>query len=155
MSGAGTQPAGTTPAGVGEPHQGDEQTGVLFEDTSTGDILAGRAIDHRTGDYTFTSHGRIGGMTEAQQNVLLAVKTDLGTSAVRDMGNRLRQIRKIGVGFQRELEDVYASALARLTNAGTVQLESVTPTRIGTSGAYVLVRFRDLLTNTQQSLRVT
>ena len=153
MSGAGTQGGGLSPAGLGDPAEGDEDNGKLFRDQYSGEGLSGRLIDQRTGRYTFDSYGRILGMSTGQQKVLLAVKTDLGSSAVAELGNRLRSIQKIGVGFERELQDVYSQALARPINAGEVELISVTPQRVGTSGAFVLVRFRDLTTDTEYTVR--
>jgi hypothetical protein len=153
MSGAGQQGAGLTPAGLGDL-SGSGVTGFLFKSPTTGESLDCRKIDPRTKRYVFGEDGRIQGMTSAQQNVYLAVSTDLGSSAVREIGNTLKTIKTIGRAFENQLRQVYVNALSRLVNAGHIELVSIEPQRFGTTGAFVLVRWRDLSSKQIQTTEV-
>lgn len=146
MAGFGLQPAGASPAGLGTPSQAPPRGGVLFRNRSSGESLHGRFIDPRTRTYVFDSYGRTVGMTAAQQGVLLAVMTDLDSCAVREIGNRLKTIKTFGASFNRELQNVFTNALARLVSNGLVEIVSVEARRVGTMGAYVHLRWRDLST---------
>lgn len=154
MSGIGVQSAGASPGGLGDPNENPRRRGVVFRDTRTGLPMSARRIDPGTKRYVLDEFGRITGMTAAQQGVHLAVSTDLGTAAVREIGNRLKSIKTIVASFQRELETVYTDALARLTQAGLVQIVDVTSKRVGSSRAYVQVRWRDLSTGAIRTTEV-
>jgi hypothetical protein len=146
MAGIGVQPAGVSPAGLGTPNEAADRGGRLFRDAKTGKSLSGRYIDPRTRRYVLDANGRTMGMTAAQQGVHFAVATDLGKSAVREIGNRLKSVKTIGVNYQRQIESVITDALSRLIQSGLVKLESVESKRVGQSGAYLHIRWRDLST---------
>ncbi len=146
MSGAGNQGAGGSPGGLGEPEEAFEFRGKAFEDPLSGGGREGRRIDAHTGRYVFDENGRIAGMKRAEQIVLLACLTDEGSSAVVDMGNRLKRIAKLDQGTTRQLQNVYALALAK--HSASIRLRSVTAERVGSSGAFVRVAYTDLTNGT-------
>lgn len=92
-------------------------------------------------------------MTRAQQFVYLAVATDLGSSAVATLGNRLKTIKTIGHAFANELEQVFREALAPGVANGLIEILSIEAQRFRSTGAYVIIRWRDLETGQIETSR--
>lgn len=144
--GFGLQPAGSSPAGLGAPDVAPKHDGGVLRDPVTLASLGGRYLDPNTRQYVTTADGRMVGMTRAQQHVALIIATELGSSTVLEMGNRLRSIKTIGASFENELRQVWVDAFARASAAGIVELLGVEPQRVGKTGAFMRLRWRDVET---------
>ncbi len=116
--------------------------------------LNARRIDPVTKDYAFESHDRIAGMTTGQQNVYLGVQTDLGTSAVLGLGQELRSIKTITASFARRVDSTLRQALSGPVLRGEILILTVSTTRIGKTGAFARVRWRDLSTGEEKETDV-
>lgn len=71
-NGFGTAPMGVAPYGTGTPISGSDNAGKPLSD-STGKQFGGRYIDPSTRDFVFDSNGRLTGMPNVTQLVLLAI----------------------------------------------------------------------------------
>jgi len=153
MSGAGIQPAGRSPAGVGTPAQAPFVAGVPLRDPNAqgngAASLAGRLIDPFTRQYVIDAGGRSLGMSETRQLVQLACQTTRGSSAVKELGNDMFTVDRITDSFAQRVQAVYRNALADLVNRKLIAIVSIdvtanvngSPTR-----AFVLLKWRDLTT---------
>lgn len=124
--GAGASPAGAGVAGLGTPATADAQADALLTDT-LGVARSSRAIgtdpDHR-GQYVFAG-GNVQGMPDAQQLVLIAFATDLGSAADASIGNRIGKVRTLGDNAVAELTAAVNETVADLVKRGIVRVESV------------------------------
>ena len=146
--GAGASPAGVGPAGFGTVPTAAAQTDALLEDAN-GATHSSRAIgtdpDHR-GQYVF-SGGNVLGMSDAEQLVLLAFTTELGSAADASLGNRLGQVRTLGDNAAQEIEAAVRDTVAGIVKRGLVRVESVQVDVSRTDArAAILVQFTDLTT---------
>lgn len=150
--GAGLCPAGVAPAGYGVPDTVGPPNAVTLPHPKTGQPMGGRAINASTGDYVFMSDGRIQGMSNVQQLVLLAIRTLLGTSVATDLGIDLTGLQEKGPDFQRKLSTVIAKAFKPLVDQKFVRLDRVsvlsTP---NPDGAFAAIEWFDLTTLTPQT----
>jgi len=149
MAGAGLQPAGLSPAGVGTPALSAIPGGVPLRDAVNNGSLACRFIDPSTKQYAFDANGRSLGMTETRQLVQLAVQTSKGRSAVKELGNEMFTVDKIGDSFVQRVQNVYQNALADLVARRLIAIVSidVTPNVNGSpTRAFVLLKWQDLTT---------
>lgn len=153
--GAGFSPAGLTPYGYGTPDQAPEPGGKALRNALTGQPVEARRIDARSRDYVFDAFGRIEGMSSGQQAIYLAYATERRSSAVRELGNRLRDVKVITANFARQVEDILREAAAVAVAAGLVEILDVTVVRRGTSGAVSQVRWVDKTTGREQTSEVT
>lgn len=113
--GAGGCPAGSSPAGYGVIDTATAPNLVPLPDPRTGLSQGGRNIDQATKDYTFTSDGRLQGMPNVNQLVLIAIQNaDFST------------ITEKGPNFAQQLRDVVQNALADLITRNLVKLTTVT-----------------------------
>lgn len=112
-----------------------------------------RKIDERTGQYAFDANGRIAGMSEVQQAVLLAVKTVRGSSAIKDFGDPSGLIQRKGTNYQKQLASALTLALKDLTDRQMIRIDSVNVTDNGGPVLRVL-RFTDLTTNVASALTI-
>lgn len=146
MLGAGFAPAGTSPAGIGAPSTASAPAGSVFRDPYTGAIRTGRRIDPRTRQYVFDSNGRIEGIDTVPQLVQMAMSTEKGSSAMVSLGHELKKVTEITDNFDRRIRDTIDGALDALVKQVMVRIDSVDVERIGTSGAYIHVRWTDRTT---------
>jgi hypothetical protein len=160
MAGIGIQPAGTSPAGFGTPATGTAPTGTLLQQ-SGGAMSSARRIDPRTRDLVLNPHtGRVLGMNPVQQMVQLAVHTDKGSAAVREMGNELRKIDRITPNFERRCLTTLTNALKSLSDAGYIEVLGFSAFKAGRKDGlqegqtYGRLRWRDLTTNAEQEERI-
>lgn len=158
MSGAGTSPAGCYPAGFGTPTAAPLPGGGVFLDAN-GIQQTGRAIDLRTGRYTYDAYGNSVGVATVRQLVQVAVKTLFNSSAVQGLGIRLSDLKDITSNYDKQLDVVVRDALADLVARKLVAVVDVTAQRFGApgvqTGVYGHVRFRDLTTGLEDSLPLT
>ena len=134
--GAGLSPAGFVPAGYGQVDTALAPNQVPLPDPKTGLSDGGRLINPRTGDYEFTTDGRLVGMPNVQQLVLLAVANiDLSSLAERPPG------------FLNKLTNLVATAFAPLVQQKLVRLVNVVLPPVGNpDGALAIANWIDLTT---------
>jgi hypothetical protein len=144
MSGFGSQPNGSSPYGIGTPAVSSGTGGKLLRDTSTGRRMGSRRIDPFTKDYVLDENGRILGMNNTQQLVLMAVSTDKGSSAMRSLGQELRRIERITSNFARRVDTTLRACVQHIVDLGLIEVlgTRVEIVRPGVSKARLL--WRDL-----------
>jgi len=138
-----------SPGGVGTPSTAPTTGGIPLRDVVNSGSLAGRYIDPYLKQYVFDSNGRTVGMTETKQLVQLAVQTSRGRSAVKDLGNEMFTVDRIGDSFVQRVQNVYQNALADLVARRLIAIVSidVTPNVNGSpTRAFVLLKWQDLTT---------
>ena len=145
--GAGAAPAGSSQAGFGAPATATPPSGSPHRDT-TGQQWGSRAIDGQ-GHYVFGDDGRVAGMPDVQQLVILAATEKHEKSAVPDIGERYSEVRKIGANVQQEMDARAAATFAHLVDAGWVRIDGV-EVQVAPSGGLVavIVHLFDLTTQT-------
>lgn len=153
-TGAGFCPVGSAFAGFGSPSSVPETAKNIYKEPTSGEVLGGRRIDPVTRDYVIDERGRALGQTEAQQFVYLALRTDLGSSAMLELGNRLNTVRVITDSFEREITDVITSALAIGVQRGLLSINSISVSRMGQSRLFARVRWTDLTTGREQETQI-
>jgi len=122
MSGAGTQPAGTTSAGYGEPSTATEVGGAFLRDTKTGKSLGARKVDPHTRNYVMDANGRILGVNSVRAAVQLSLHTERGSAVVQDMGHRLREIERITPSTERQILAALTAAVQPLIAQGLIEV---------------------------------
>jgi hypothetical protein len=134
--GAGFTGAGLTPAGFGSPVAAAINIQVPLPDQLTSKGQTGRLISLQTGDYVFTSDGRIAGMTTMQQLVMLALLN----------GNILIGIQDKFDNFQRAIAARVQNALNPYVRPGWIAVDGVDVVEPEGSpdAAGITVRWRDL-----------
>lgn len=126
-TGAGNSGFGTGPYGFGTPAVAPTPGGAVNRDPS-GHQLGSLAIstDPATkGQYVFDSFGRRQGMPDTHHLVILAVKTELGTCCVQDLGNEFAEVRKITDAFESEQSVRVRKCLASLVTRKLVQIDAI------------------------------
>jgi len=126
MSGAGIQAAGASSAGFGTSTAATVQEGAFLRDTRTSKKLGARKIDPNTRDYVLDTNGRILGMNEVQHAVQMSIHTDLGSAAVQSMGQKLRTIKRITPGIEREILAILSAAVQPLVAQGLIEVVGFT-----------------------------
>lgn len=149
MSGFGSQPFGSTPYGIGQPADVDPNGGKILADEFTGESRGSRRLDPRSKDYLVDSFGRIRGMPNVQQLVLLAVSTELGSSSVRELGQELKKIERITNTFARRAASTMGAALQPLVDQGLIEVQSVTSTILANGRAAIRVTWKELTENAE------
>jgi hypothetical protein len=134
-TGAGTSPAGSSVAGVGVIDSAPQPGVVPLPDQFTGLSQTGRFIDQQTGDYIFTTDGRVVGMQTVPQLVLIALQ-DVDLS----------RIQQKGPNFSQFLASVVQDALGDLIAQRLVLLLGVTVLEPNPDAGVALVSWKDLTT---------
>jgi len=144
--GAGLAPAGTSYAGYGTPDPGAVPNNSTLPDTVTGLPRGGRYINPQTGSYQFTADGRLQGMANVNQLVLLAATTKIGSSVLPKLGQNLAGIQEQQGDFQRQCATAVANALSDLVRSKLVELLSVTVQQApgNPDGVAIFFQWRDL-----------
>lgn len=148
--GAGAAPAGSSSAGYGVPDSATVGNATLLPDLRTGMSQTGRYIDPTTKSYVFTADGRLRGLGTVAQLMQLAMSQVRGSSCVPDDGQTFGTIREKNFDFRNRIAAAVASATAKITKQGLVQVISVDlvePTAKPDAGV-ATVAWRDLTTNT-------
>ena len=102
--GAGIAPAGTSPAGIGQ---------------------TGRLLNPATGDYTFTSDGRLNGEATVPQLVKLALLT-IYNSACVSLGIDFTNTQVKHRNFANTVRTNISTAMSSLVNQSLVQIVAIT-----------------------------
>lgn len=145
MAGAGSSPAGSAPAGVGEVPTGTPRSGDALVDPNTQQRTGARRIDLRTGDYVIGSDV-LEGMPPVAQKMLLAS---------RNAARRLREIPRIGISIEARVRALVLDELAPLTEAGEVEVIEITTRRTQTPQRLAIrIRWRDRTTDTERETDV-
>lgn len=147
--GAGSSYAGVSDAGYGDVDLAPIPPRDLLKDPFGPGNLNARRIDPTTRDYSISANGSITGMTSAQQMVELAFTSEQGSTAVLDIGNRLKTIKVISDDFVAQVNQIISSALSKAVNQGFISVDGIEVTRVGTTGASIRTRWTDLETQHQ------
>ena len=125
---------GSTPFGVGTPVSADAPP----SDSST----FSRYINPNTGDYLRdTDTGQLAQMPRNRQRVLLALMTEFGSSVA---GGGLKAPKKMGTGFERDMDVAIRAALRFLVEEKAIRVEQVIPRRVSTGRGGAIVVYTDL-----------
>lgn len=143
--GAGFCPAGFSLAGFGSPDLASAPVQSILIDSATGTPQNARKIDPALRQYVLDSRGRPDGMNSLRQKVILAIKTTRNSSAVRNFGRRA-PADAIGRTFKKDRENNIREALRDLTDARLLEILSFDVDLFKPTGAYELLRWRDLTT---------
>jgi len=149
--GAGAASAATTLGGYGDVDTSSAPTTTLLIDEN-GIQRDARKIDASTGQYVFDDDGRLIGMHSIAQMMQLAAHTVRGSAAVKDLGQTFGDIKVLGAGLQRQVENAVAVAFEPLVRQKLVRIDGVTVTKKDppTTGAFIVVRWTDLTTGLEQ-----
>lgn len=143
MPGIGSQPAGSSPYGIGTPAVYGGNLGKPLQDEN--DVMHGsRFIDPVAKDYVVDVNGRVAGMPNVHQLVLLAVSTTRGTAAMRSLGHELRKIDRITSNFARRVDTSLRSAVAPLVARGLIEVVSTSVEILQPGRAFGKLKWRDL-----------
>ncbi len=151
--GAGFQPAGTTPAGLGTPNEADVMGGELLVDRF-GKATGSRLVDSVTRRYVFDADGRMVGEDDLRHLIKMCVLTVRGSSAwsggLRPFGGT------IGAAYQQRVQSYYREALAPLTGGDSplILILSITVKRVKQDALSIHLLYKDLLNNKTDSLEV-
>ena len=146
MSGFGVVPYGTSPFGLPNASVATLSGGVLLTDPSTGNSTGSRAIDPATGDYVVDSNGRVSGMDDIRQLVLLRVKTTAGSSTVTTLGNSLRSIDRITSNISNRVDSLLREAVKDLVDAGLIVVTDTTVEVVRPGVVYARLRWQVVVT---------
>lgn len=146
MAGFGSQPFGSSPYGIGTPAVATELGGKLFQDAASGEQTGSRKIDPLTRDYEINDYGRIAGMSNVKQLVLLAVSTKRGSSAMRELGQELQSIERITSNFARRVDTTLRRSVQHLVDRGLITVIDTTVEIVRPGVARARLRWRDIST---------
>lgn len=146
MSGFGSQPAGSSPYGIGTPAVATGLGGKILRDSSTGRSTGSRALDPTTKTYLLDSNGRILGMDDLQHLVLMAVSTEKGSSAMRELGHELRKIERITSNFQQRVASTLTAAVQHLVRRKLITVVGVSVQLVRPGVAKAILEWRDTAT---------
>lgn len=154
MPGIGNSPFGTVPFGVGAPTAAASQGGKPLTNPSTGVSTGSRFLDPKTGDYVVDGFGRISGMDDLRQLVLLRVKTTQGASTVAALGNTLRSIDRITSNIERRIDAILRSAVRDIVDGGLIEVVSVTANVVRPGVVLAQLRWRSVATGLEDSASI-
>ena len=143
--GAGLCPAGSSAAGFGVPTVATSPINVPFPDAQTGRTQGGYQVGLTSGDYSFTSDGRVVGVANVKSLVQHAITTTFGSSAVPNFGLQLPGGDKTS-GYKQRIESRLRNALAGLVAQNLIQIVSVSVADMpnNSAGTIGTLTWRDL-----------
>lgn len=153
MPGFGTEPFGSAPYGLGTPATAAPIEGAIFADPVTGETHGGRLIDPKTKDYVYKD-GRAVGMGNVKQRVLLAVSTEKGSSAMRELGHTLKRIERISANILYEVRAILLAAVRHIVAEGLMEVVNITVQKGGTGQVFARMQWRDLSTGADETTDV-
>ena len=139
MRGLGTSPIGTASVGLAVPERAPERTAV----TSLGYPVSPR-LDPATRAIVLDRFGTPELADGTEQRVLIALSMDLGSSAVRTLGNTLSSIKTIGDNFDKRIDLTVREALDSMVVSREIRILSVEPQRVGQTGIFARVTWAKL-----------
>ena len=140
-------PGGTGPFGTGTPIAAPIPGGKVNRIAATALQEGSRLIDPVTGDYSFDEYGRAKGQANARQLVYLRIKTRLGSSAVKVLGNELHLIDRIGPSFAKKVDNTIRAAFQDVVDAKLIEIVSVTAEKTQPGRSFIRMKWRDLSTH--------
>ena len=154
--GAGLSPAGTAAAGYGIPDSGTPLPNTILADVRTGSFQTGRQLNPATRDYIMLPTGVLQGQGTVPQLVQLALTTQLGSSALVNLGIDLSNATEKGSDFQRQMATLVANALSPLVAGKLVRLDAVIVSEPPSNpdAGIAIVKWFDLTTQTQNTSTV-
>lgn len=144
MSGFGSQSFGSAPYGLGTPAAAPDLGGKALTHPDTGEQTGSRHIDPATKDYALDDYGRIAGMSNVHQLVLLAVSTKKGSAAMRQLGNELMNIQRITTNFARRADSELRRAVQHLVDRRLIEIVGTSVDIVGPGVARARLLWRDL-----------
>lgn len=153
MSGFGSQAGGSTPYGIGTPATAPAPGGAVLHNPAANASTGSRRIDPKTRDYVI-ANGRILGMNDTQQLVLMAVLTVRGSSAMPALGHRLGDIETMGDDFDRAVRAAYEEALADLVARRLIEVVGIEIRRLHPGSAHIRIRWRDIESFEEHKLEI-
>lgn len=154
MSGFGSTACGSSPYGLATPVTAPQFEGSILRDEFSGETRGSRRIDSYTKDYVLDANGRILGMNDTQQLVLLAVSTTKGSAAMRDLGQALSRIERITSNTESLIRSELHSALQSLIDAGRIEFQGIDVDFVRPGVVHVHVLWRDVSTGVLQATAV-
>lgn len=155
MAGFGSQPFGTSPYGIGVPATAAAPGGKVLRDPNTGQATGSRRIDPVTKDYVLDEHGRILGMSNTRQLVLMAVTTAKGSAAMRQLGHEIFRIGRVSPNFERRVDFELRRAVQHLVDRDLIEVVEVQVRLLKAGVALARLRWRDLSTGRDDSYDTT
>lgn len=132
MSGAGIQGAGLSVAGFGTSPVATGLGGRFLADRINKSVShSTRLIDPIKRDYVMDEYGRLLGANHVRHAVQMSVHTERGSSAVQEMGHRLRSLQRITPNFERQVLAVLTEAVQPLIDRGLIEVVGFTAYRQG------------------------
>lgn len=146
--GAGFAPAGSFPAGYGVPDSAHVPIDATLPALKTSLPSPGRYVDQTTKSYAFTADGRVQGMGNVNQLVLLAITTVRGSSVLPNLGQTFSLIKEKGTDFKRQVASAINLALSDLVKRSLIRVVSIDVQEPITApdAAIVNVKWQDVTT---------
>ncbi len=153
--GLGSSSIGNSPYGLGTPAPGFKPAGLALIDFAGSGLQDGaRYIDPITGLFSVDQYGQFRGMTPAQQQVYLSVKTDVQTAIPVTLGHDLKSIQDIGPNFVAQVQAIISKSLVRLTSAKIISIQSISVEQVKPTGALIHIQWTDLTTGVVQTTTI-
>jgi len=133
IKGAGVCSYGSSFAGFGEPAKitwTNRQDFIIEDGPLIGQVGDYPLIDN-TGDYQYNDNGYIKGQTKAQHLVYMALKTEVGSSSMQQLGNKVIQIQVLSTNSNTEIREALINSLSHLESLITI--DDIEIVRRGTS----------------------
>ena len=145
-TGAGFDPAGICPAGIGMPVTSYALTSGGFQESTTG-AVSSVLVDSDSLDYVLDANGNEEGMSDTAQRVQMCLATLLG-SRVGFQSFGFRGPRKVTDTVKTEVTEAVRTAMLPVTSDGSATILSVEVVAEGTR-VFALVRWQDNRNNAQ------
>lgn len=143
LIGFGLFPFGVNPFGYGLFPAATPTNITPWLDPITNKPQDARLIDPVIGDYVINQYGFTAGMPSTEQQVLLAVKTQLGSASIQSLGVDYKSAKTTNY----DLGAIVNNGLAPLVKAGQIVIVSTTPV-VGQGGNMaVIIKYIDVSTN--------
>lgn len=141
MGGAGLDPAGTSPGGVGVPVTNYDLVGPRYTESTIGTVSSA-SIDPFTKDFKFDANGTEEPMGDTDQRIYLCMRTISGSRVgFQDFG--LTKPLSARADSQNEVYELVRQAMAPVLDDGSAALLSVS-TEVDGTRLYALVVWKDL-----------
>lgn len=145
MAGFGAAPFGASPYGIGTPDVEYEEGGTILPVDGASPTTRARFIDPVTRQFEVDEFGQLKGMDAVQQQMYLALRTIAGEAIPEQLGNEVLSIEDIGAWFEDDVRDKVKKACSRLIAARLVRLEEIGVDVFKQGGAFIRVRWTNLL----------
>lgn len=107
-----------------------------------------RYINPNTNDFVLQANGHFVGMPSLQQEVILAIQTQLNSSVVSNFGLSLQSIKVITPNVQNQVLALFNNALSNLISTNRIRLNNVVTTRTAVGQISTVFSWTDITTGT-------